>query len=542
MPSITVTHRQPGERLRQRLATPRDDVLVRERAADGTAAAETTAADVNPTDITVHGAHDEVDRPPGVFSRRFVAEDGPFRTYTRSLTNSPDGHDVVEHIDFRLDIPLLGRLGERAIAAGIRRHLLDKPGSPLAAWWAPPVRLRAEHVSLLGAACLAAIVIGYPLGLLSQAGPYLAADFGSSSGELADAQATVRLLAGVGLIAYPFADRVGRRLVALVLAVVALATSFVGAFAPSLGWVTLNQGVARAAATAAAIIVPIVVAEELPAGARAWATGIQAMATALGVGMVLWFIPLNDLGPGMWRAQFAAAIVGIAVVNRLRRTLPESRRYMMYRHASARDTARVAPRIDRTRVVLLAGSVLFLNAFVGPISNLQNDFLRTERHLSATAVSLFLLATNTPGGIGVLAGGRLCDRRGHHRVIALAIGGSVIANTLMFATDGATMALMSLVGSVLGGAAVPAVGTLWQELFPTARRGAASGILAGAGLIGSFGGLWFASRNLDSHGYSWVFTALAVCPLASVVVLLRLPETAAVPLEVLNEGELAPSE
>ena len=46
------------------------------------------------------------------------------------------------------------------------------------------------------------------------------------------------------------------------------------------------------------------------------------------------------------------------------------------------------------RLVVMGAALLFLNAFITPVSQLQNQFLRVNRGVSPTRISLFIIATN----------------------------------------------------------------------------------------------------------------------------------------------------
>ena len=65
-----------------------------------------------------------------------------------------------------------------------------------------------------------------------------------------------------------------------------------------------SQTIARAFSTTLGLLILIVAAEEMPAGSRAYAVSILAMTSALGSGVVLWALPLADLGPGWWRILY----------------------------------------------------------------------------------------------------------------------------------------------------------------------------------------------------------------------------------------------
>ena len=62
--------------------------------------------------------------------------------------------------------------------------------------------------------------------------------------------------------------------------------------------------------------------------------------------------------------------------------------------------------------MLLACSGFLWSLFLAPAAQFLNEFLRTERGFSGALIAVFVLATNTPAGIGIVAGGKLADRHG----------------------------------------------------------------------------------------------------------------------------------
>jgi MFS family permease len=166
----------------------------------------------------------------------------------------------------------------------------------------------------------------------------------------------------------------------------------------------------------------------------------------------------------------------------------------------------------------------------------MNEFLRVERGFSASRIALFTVLTNTPGGIGVVIGGRLADVRGRRLVGAVGLAGGVGATVMMFLSEGWPLWAWSITGAVVGGAVIPALGVYGPELFPTSLRGKANGILAICGVVGSSIGLLAAgvlSERFGSFG-----PALAILSLGSLVVVVLVltlyPETAHHSLEELN--------
>src|SRR3546814_8965910 len=98
---------------------------------------------------------------------------------------------------------------------------------------------------------------------------------------------------------------------------------------------------------------------------------------------------------------------------------------------------------------------------------------------------MFSILTNTPGGIGVLIGGRLADTRGRRVVGAVGIAGGVGLTVAMVLASGWSMWGLSLLGAVIGAVTIPALGVYGPELFPTSLRGRANGVIAVLGVAGS---------------------------------------------------------
>jgi MFS family permease len=95
--------------------------------------------------------------------------------------------------------------------------------------------------------------------------------------------------------------------------------------------------------------------------------------------------------------------------------------------------------------------------------------------------------------------------------------------------------------SILGGAAVPALGVYTAELFPTSRRGGANGWLSATAVAGSIAGLLVAGLLLDQgSSYGTVMSILAIGPLVyAVLVIVAYPETARRDLDDINPEDRA---
>lgn len=464
---------------------------------------------------------------------RFEAVEGPVDDYRRTVTTEAlDGgrRHVRQTVRYRFGLPYWGWLFRRPLRHALGR--LAPRGAP--PWWAPPDRIPAATARTLAALCALSAVLGYLGTVLTQTITFAAAEFGAGRGAQGVALAAVRADVVVALALVAVADRRGRRAVLLGATAAGCVLTATGALAGSLPVLTASQVATRGFVTAAVIVLTVVVAEEMPAGSRAYGVSLAAMAAALGAGACVVLLRVADLGPGAWRVLFAASLAGLPLVVSVARRLPETRRF-------------AAPHAEATlaghgrRFWLLAASAFLVNLFFAPASQFGNEFLRTEQGFSAGRISLFTVLTATPGAVGIVVGGRLAER-GRRRVGAAAVAGGAVATVAMFLSTGWPLWAWSTLGSVVGGATVPALGVYGPELFPTSLRGRANGTIAVLGRLGSVVGL--VSAGLLADRFDRIGPALAVLaagPAAlAVLVLVAFPETAHRELEDLNPEDSPP--
>ncbi len=497
------------------LVVPRDDVLLEDLAS---------------SDPSGHDFH-------------FVCAEGPFRAYDRTLHAErldTGGYHVREEIVWDIAIPLWGALFRPLVARQLRRtappEVLDEDqAARRAPWWSPPARLDARSSSVLSMLCGLSMLTGYLGTTITQTMTYAAKEFGASTAQQGATLAAVRVGVLLSLVLVTLSDRRGRQKLLLVCAVGGVVASVAGAASPGLLALGGTQTVARAFATALAVLIGVVSVEEMPAGGRAYAASVLAMTAALGAGMAVILLPVADLGLATWRVVYVVPLFGLPFFVRLARRVPESRRFV-------RPHGRATMLGHRGRLVLLASASFFGLVFLAPISQFQNEFLRSEHGFTAVQLTIFTLATNTPGGIGIVIGGRLADLRGRRVVGAVASVGGAILLTIGYQVSGAMLWIAWMAGTVVAAATVPALGVYGAELFPTSLRGRANGLITVAGVSGSSVGLILAGR-FDTHFGSFGpgMAILAVGPfIVAALVLAFYPETAHIELEVLNpEDSLA---
>lgn len=462
----------------------------------------------------------------------FAAVGGPVEDYQRTVlaTRLDDGRfEVSQSVEYRFELPLWGWLFRRSLRLQLGR-LEPRSGIP---WWAPPDPLDARSAATLAALCGLSVVIGYLGTVLTQTITFAAEEFGAGKGAQGVALAAVRADVVVALVLVALADKRGRRRILLVAAMAGSVLTATGAFAPSLWFLAASQVASRGFVTAAAIVLTVAAAEEMPKGSRAYSVSLLAMAAALGAGLCVLLLRVADVAGG-WRVLFALSLLGVPIVVRVARYLPESRRFQAP-HGQAGMAG------HGRRFWLLASSAFLLNVFFAPVSQFGNEYLRTERGFSAARISLFTIVTATPGAIGVVVGGRLAER-GRRLVGAIALALGAAATVVMFVSSGWPLWVWSAVGSVVGGATIPALGVYGPELFPTALRGRANGTIAVLGRVGSVVGLIVAGQLSDTFDrFGPAIALLAIGPLAlAVLVMVGYPETAHTELEELNPEDAPP--
>ncbi|MEL6890776.1 MAG: MFS transporter [Actinomycetota bacterium] len=512
----TVTRRWPDTtEARERLLAPRDDIVAERR--------------------LVAAERDDAPAPgearperSGAVLARFEQEHGPFEIYARRVLQDGDG-ELVEVTTHRTTIPWFAWLYGPAVRAVLRRRI------SYSGWWAPPDRLDATQVLVIGLLAAASMTAAFVNTLFTQTAEFAADDFGVGSAGIGNAGAVVRAGIVFALPAAFLADRIGRRRVAVWLAVLAPVLSVLGAAAPSFEVLTATQALARPMGIALAFVIGVIAAEEMPRNTRAYAISVMAMAAGFGAGVAVMSLRLADVGEGGWRLVYLVAAIWCIVAVDLARRLPETRRFLAHQPEQSQPRRATSPDFRR-RLALLAAVAFGGNVFVAPASFFQNSYLEDVRGFSGGMIGLFSIVVGTPAGIGLIIGGRIADQRGRRAVIATALPLSVLAVLAAFTYGGWLLWLSSFFAATLGAMVYPAMVVYRSELFPTANRTRASAFITTSALLGGIGGL-IATGQLIDRGWSYpsVMSMLAIGQLVvTVLVVAFYPETAHRELEELN--------
>ncbi|HLY84129.1 MAG TPA: MFS transporter [Acidimicrobiales bacterium] len=348
--------------------------------------------------------------------------------------------------------------------------------------------LERRHWFLLYVLGAAAFFEGYDLNIVAVALPQLRRSFHLSQ---ADASLWVSLLFFGALPAVVFtrqADRRGRRLVLLVSILGYTAATGLTAVATAVGMFVGCQFFARMFLSTEDAVAWTLVAEELPAGARGFGFGWLAMLAAAGTGTsaIIYGAVLSPLGLS-WRLLYVFALPPLLGVFLLRRRLPESGRFARARARGALvERWRQILRPPHRRWLFLLSLTSALAALTTHAATFSVDFMQTQRHLSATASSLLIVAAGAPAIVVLVTAGALSDRYGRKLVGCSFATLAVIGALDFFFVARSVPALygamvLTLVGTFGAG---PALGAFGSELFPTSLRALGGSSVAVARVLG----------------------------------------------------------
>jgi MFS family permease len=531
----------------ERLLAPRDGVVLERPHAAGPPSPDGGPGDRDSSDVrSAYGTY------------HFDLEAGPLSEYHRTIVVAPAPEPgfvaVDQEVGFTVGVPYVSWL----FVLPLRANLGGVEPSGRSPWWAPPQRLGYPAAVTLAALCALSVLAGYLGDLLPTVMTYAGRDFGVGSGGQGIALGIVQVNAVLALALLARADRRGRRRLILACTVGGAVLTALGALSPSLSVLTATQVVAASLVTALDVLLGIMAVEEMPPGSRAWALALIAMSFGLGGGVALAVLPLAGIGPDGWRWLFALAVLVIPAVISCARHLPESTRWRHDVGPPLPPALGAAPvtgdgdaggngwgrryglggltAIQRRRLLILGAGALLFALFDAPSGQLQNQYLRTQRHWSATRISLADQVAGTVGGVGTIFGGRLADTHGRRPVAAIAIGLGTAVTLLEYFTHGPALYGWMTAGSVLGYAVVPALAVYGAELFPSSLRGRAGGILTILAAAGGLVGLAATGLLADLIGtIGPALAIMAIGPLALIVLIIRAyPETAGRRLEDLN--------
>ena len=405
----------------------------------------------------------------------------------------------------------------------------------------PPVAMvwRQERVFLLVGA--AALFAGYDLNIYGLAIPQIQASFQIPENQVALIVAYFRMAAFVAMLICASADLVGRRRLLLVTilgqAIATLATSFAGNSSQFL-WA---QFCTRTFGYAEEMLCFVVIAEEVAAASRGWASGALSAMNYTGAGIAsLIFAAVNFLPYG-WRAIYVIGALPLFLVAYLRRRLPETERFAVQEGLS-RSRSRFAETLVLLRELVrqypgrIAAILVAVAAFGFGISSatvLSSKYLQTAHGYTPGQITLLFIPGGLIGLVLTILTGRLSDRVGRKPVTLAVVTLAAVAFALFYAQIPGYLLpplwVLSFFGFFAGDALLAGFA---MEIVPTRYRATVSGlrylveILGGAAALALEGLLY---NHFQGHGPA--IQALMVSVPITLAAILFLPEPAGKTLE-----------
>lgn len=425
-------------------------------------------------------------------------------------------------------------------------------------WWIPPFLGRvppacAPKLPVLGALALALLFENYDQAMLTQALKHIAEDFGLLEANLGWVLMATRFGSAGAIFLVPLADRFGRRRLFLV-SVIGMSASTVGcAFAPGIVEFVALQMAGRFFMVTSSATAFVIVIEEFPAVHRGWGIGILAALGTFGVGLSALVFATIDYLPYTWRSMYLLGFVPLLLLPMFRRQVVETARFERLRDGWAADGApdlgfaaswwRPLRELfsEHPGRALAVALVAMTSAGGHAVAyNYSAYFVQAEHGWAPAQYSILLLTAGVVGIIGHPYAGRFADARGRRLVGFVLFAAFPLLTAAFYRGPGWLLPFVwvPLVFALTGGSTIARA--LTMELFPTSRRGTASGMMQLLETMGASG--FFAVVSLlTPEGQSSVPIIVAVCfaPVVAAGLVVLLPETRSRELEEIS-GEDRP--
>lgn len=405
----------------------------------------------------------------------------------------------------------------------------------------PPVAMvwRQERVFLLVG--IAAMFAGFDTNIFGLAVPQIQASLHIPENQIGLTVSYFRIATLAALLLCSAADLIGRRRLLLFTifgqAIFTLLTAFATDY-PQFVWA---QILTRVFGYAEEMLCFVVIAEEVSAGARGWANGTLSALNYTGAGLAsLAFLGVNVLPHG-WRALYVIGAVPLFLVAYLRRTLPETRRFValeaMQRTRSRwAEASRLLKGLMREYPLRLATILVAAGAFgfgLSSASVLSSKYLQSVFHYSPLDVNLVFI----PGGLIGLAlaitAGRVSDRIGRKKTTLFVVSLAGIGFALFYSGVGGIwlplLWVLSFFGFFSGEAMIAGFA---MEIVPTHYRATVSALRYVAEIGTGAVSLALEGRLYDHfHGHGPAIQLLLISVPITLAAILFLPEPAGKTLE-----------
>lgn len=409
----------------------------------------------------------------------------------------------------------------------------------------PPVPLprRQEIVFLLVGTTL--LFSGYDLYIFGLALPQIQRSLNIPENMAGLTVSFFRLAAFPALLLALSADIFGRRRLLLLTVFGEALLTVATAFAQNYVEFVWLQVLARVFGYCEELLCYVVIAEEIDARVRGWASGTLGAMGAFGAGLSsLVFAAVNILPYG-WRSLYVIGGGALLVLAYYRRWLPETARFEMRRQelqalgSKWRATTDALSHLvhDYPRRLAAMCAMLFSFGFaVGPATVLMAKYLQQTHHYRPYQITLLYMLGGLVSVAGSIFAGRVSDRFGRKRVVFATTLVSGAAFAVFFSGIEGWALPVSWILALFGYLSSDALMAGYAvEIFPTAYRATVSGIRYAVAILGGATGLALEGPFYDwlgAHGPA-ISLALTLIPV-TLIATLFLPETARRKLEEIS--------
>lgn len=372
------------------------------------------------------------------------------------------------------------------------------------------------------------------MAMLTSALKQIAAGLGMEERHFGLYLALIRLGALPALFLIPFADRLGRRPVFIFsIASMGLCT-FASAFARTVEEFVWLQALTRTFFVTGSAVAFVIVTEEFPAAVRGWGLGMLAALGAVGHGFAAGIYSQIDRLPYGWRALYVVGLVPVLFVPWFLRRIPETTRFTDARGAQhfsglrgAWEPLRALATTYPMRAIGMAVTGYATSVAILPSFQFSSYYVQEKLAWEPGDYAVMLIVGGAIGIIGNIIAGRLGDAFGRKRIGFVLLGLFPLASFAYYHAPswGVVIAWVGLVFCSMGGRVI--LRALATELFPTAHRGAASGMFSVLETLGGVTGLLliYFYRTEDVDDIALAVPIVALVMYVGTFVLLAFPET-----------------
>jgi MFS family permease len=349
----------------------------------------------------------------------------------------------------------------------------------------PRPRGGRELVGLLVFVCFVTLFEGYDLLIINLALPYLGAEFGADAQTLGNAVGLINVGTILAFIPLRLADRHGRRRVFLVAILGYTIFTVLSACAVGLYDFVAWQCLARMFMVTEIGVGAIILTEEMPARWRGAAVTLMfALSLAGGIVGAAVFPYLVDTALG-WRLLYLMGGAVLPVLLWYWPRLRETRRFASAGMTEAAPTVRATLDALRTvlakpyrRSVLAGASIWFtVNAWSSSCLFFFSYYVTHERAWDAAAVSYALTLGYGVAILGYATAGPMLDLAGRRLTALLYFTLGALSAWVCFTATEAWLITAAYATVLAMHALWPIAATITSEIFPTAIRGTANGLV-----------------------------------------------------------------